>query len=123
MAVIGVDLAAMAQAVVKHWGLDETALEMMQPLPPQQSVHVPTAVDGWMRLVASCANETLAASRLQSPASGRALVQVCNRYAKALGATPEILNQALLAAHQKLGRHLRPSPGAASRSKKGEAPE
>jgi non-specific serine/threonine protein kinase len=107
MAVLGVDLPSMAHALARHWGLDETVQEMMQPLPLRQGVHPPTAADGWMRLVASCANETLNALRQPAAARPRALNQVANRYAKALGTTADSLKQSLQDAKDKLDRHLK----------------
>jgi non-specific serine/threonine protein kinase len=107
MAVLGVDLPSMAHALARHWGLDESVQDMMQPLPLRQGVHPPTSADGWMRLVASCANETLAAMR--QPGSGRlrALNHVATRYAKALGTSVDGLQLAVQSAQDKLDRHLK----------------
>lgn len=106
MAVLGVDLASMAHAMARHWGLDESVQEMMQPLPLRHAVYMPTSADGWMRVVASCANETLAALKLAGASQARALTQVANRYAKTLGTTPDKLKLALQEARIKLNRHL-----------------
>jgi eukaryotic-like serine/threonine-protein kinase len=110
MAVLGVDLASMAHALAKHWRLDESVQDMMQPLPLRRAVHMPTNADGWMRVVASCANETLATLKLHGPTQVRALTQVANRYAKTLSTTPETLKLALQEARIKLNRHLSAKP-------------
>jgi non-specific serine/threonine protein kinase len=106
MAVLGVDLASMANAMAKHWGFDESVQDMMQPLPLRQAVHMPISADGWMRVVASCANETLATLKLNGPMQTRAFTQVANRYAKTLSMTPDKLKLALQEARVKLNRHL-----------------
>lgn len=106
MAVLGVDLQSMANALARHWGLDESVQETMLPLPLNQSVVAPHTVDGWLRLVSSCANETLQAFDAPSAALPRALTQVANRYARALGVSVDSLKQAHVDARDKLARHL-----------------
>jgi non-specific serine/threonine protein kinase len=107
MAVLGVDLQSMAHALARHWGLDESVQETMQPLPTHQTVVAPYTVDGWLRLVSSCANETLQAFDAPAAAQPRALAQVANRYARALGVSVDSLKQAHLDARDKLARHLK----------------
>ncbi|MDP4300612.1 HDOD domain-containing protein [Leptothrix discophora] len=106
MAVLGVDLQSMANALARHWGLDDSVQETMLPLPLNQTVVAPHTVDGWLRLVSSCANETLQAFDAPTGAQPRALAQVANRYARALGTSVDILKQAYLDAREKLSRHL-----------------
>ncbi|MGY0194478.1 HDOD domain-containing protein [Leptothrix sp. BB-4] len=107
MAVLGVDLQSMANALARHWGLDESVQETMLPLPTHQTVVAPHTVDGWLRLVSSCANETLQAFDAPAAAQPRALAQVANRYARALGVSVDSLKQAYLDARDKLARHLK----------------
>ncbi len=112
MAVLGVDLSSLAHAVARHWGLDESVQDMMQPLPLEQTVRVPLAAGGWMRVVASCANEALGAfSQQPAAAQARSLALVAGRYAKVLGTSPESLKEILALARAKLEKHLtlRPS--------------
>lgn len=107
MAVLGVDLSSLAHAVARHWGLDESVQDMMQPLPLEQTVRAPLAAGGWMRLVASCANEALGAfSQQPAAAQARALALVAGRYAKTLGTSPENLKEVLALARAKLEKHL-----------------
>lgn len=106
MAVLGVDLESLAAAVARHWGLDETVQVMMRPLPLDQPVRAPESVDGWMRLVASCANEVLQVA-LQPPAQQiRALQAVAARYHKALGVTVETLKDAFTKARQRVNDRM-----------------
>ncbi|MEY8690189.1 MAG: serine/threonine protein kinase, partial [Leptothrix sp. (in: b-proteobacteria)] len=95
MAVLGVDLPSLANALAKHWGLTESVQVMMQPLSVRQLVHAPAQAEGWMRLVASCANETLNAFKHRSDNPIKALTQVANRYARTLGTTPDSLKEAM----------------------------
>lgn len=107
MAVLGVDLSSLAHAVARHWGLDESVQDMMQPLPLEQTVRSPTTAEGWMRVVASCANEALVAFSLQPAAlQVRALAKVSGRYAKVLGTSSDSLKELLAQARAKLDKHL-----------------
>jgi non-specific serine/threonine protein kinase len=105
MAVLGVDLQSLAMAVAKHWGLDDSMQEIMQPLAPDRTVRSPDSVADWLRLVASCANETLDAARKVGPAQNKAFATVAGRYAKTLDYSPEALKEALKAAKLKLDKH------------------
>jgi non-specific serine/threonine protein kinase len=106
MAVIGVSLEALAGAVARHWGLDERIRELIQPLSTRVAVHSPEHVEGWLRLVASCAYETVAVSQMPATAQGRALAVVAGRYARGLGTTVESLLDALVRARQRLAGHM-----------------
>jgi non-specific serine/threonine protein kinase len=114
MAVIGVSLDALAHAVAHHWGLDDRIRELMQPLSCHTAVHTPENVGGWLRLVASCAHECVAASSLPATSQGRALALVASRYARALGTTIESLREAIAEAKQRLANHMRSVPRASS---------
>jgi non-specific serine/threonine protein kinase len=102
MAVLGVDLESLAAAVARHWGLDEAVQVMMRPLPLDQPVRAPESVDGWMRLVASCANEVLQVALAPPAQQVRALQTVVARYHKALGVTVESLKDAFTKARQRV---------------------
>lgn len=106
MAVLGVDLAPLGAAVGRHWGLGEALQQMMRPLSTAQFVHTPDDVDGWVRLVASCANETLDVARLSAPKQARALSAVALRYQKVLDTTPETLREALIRARTRVNEYL-----------------
>jgi HD-like signal output (HDOD) protein len=106
MAVLGVDLGPLSAAVGRHWGLGEALQQMMRPLPVSQSVRAPDDVDGWVRLVASCANETLDISRLSPQKQGRALAAVAARYQKVLETTPESLREVLIRARSRVNEYL-----------------
>ncbi|MEO8297520.1 MAG: HDOD domain-containing protein [Burkholderiales bacterium] len=106
MAVLGVDLQSLAMAVARHWGLDETMQDIMQPLPRDRTVRSPDSVSAWLRLVASCANETLDAARLTGPAQNKAFAIIAGRYAKTLDYSPDVLKEALVSAKAKLDRHV-----------------
>ena len=106
MAVLGVDLAPLGVAVGRHWGLGEALQQMMRPLPTAQFVHTPDDVDGWVRLVASCANETLDVARLGATKQARALAAVALRYQKVLDTTPESLREALIQARTRVNEYL-----------------
>ena len=110
-AVLGVDLQSLAMAVAKHWGLDDSMQELMQPLARDRTVRSPEGVPGWLRLVASCANELLDAARQPALLQGKALAQVAARYARTLDYSPEALKEAMQAARRKLDPPARsPSP-------------
>lgn len=107
MAVLGVDMQSLAHAVARHWGLNEAMQSMMAPLATQQSVHSPTAADAWIRVVASCANETVEAMlQPQTTTRTRLLIKVASRYAKTLGTTPDSLKEVFAQARHKLETHL-----------------
>lgn len=105
MAVLGVDLPALALSMARHWGLGEVVLEMMVPLPLGQMVHTPVGQAGWFRLVASCANEILEADELAAPLQPRAFGLVVSRYAKSLGLTSDEIRASLIQARVLLSQH------------------
>ncbi|MFM2066163.1 MAG: hypothetical protein RLZZ584_1072 [Pseudomonadota bacterium] len=106
MAVLGVSLDALAAAVARHWGLDDAAQELMQPLPRNTGVHAPDNVHGWLRLVASCANEVVLSAALPAGHQGRALAQVAARYSRTLGVTVDNLRDSYTSARQRLNHHF-----------------
>lgn len=85
MAVLGVDLPSLARAVVRAWGMGARVEVLSTALAPDQIVRAPDDADGWMRLVASCANESLDVAGLTGPAAERAQTLIVDRYGHALG--------------------------------------
>jgi non-specific serine/threonine protein kinase len=79
---------------------------MMRPLSTAHFVHTPDGVDGWVRLVASCANETLDVARLSASKQARALSAVAQRYQKVLDTTPDTLREALIRARTRVNEYL-----------------
>jgi HD-like signal output (HDOD) protein len=112
MAVLGVDLQSLALAMAKHWGLGDTVQEMMQPLPLRQTVHTPDGTQAWVRLVASCANEMLAAWEGPTSLQTKTYTLIAARYHKALGLTLDEIREVLEKAQQLLAEHFQPKmPG------------
>jgi non-specific serine/threonine protein kinase len=111
MAVLGVSLEALAAALTRYWGLDDAMQEMMQPLPRSTAVHVPDGVNGWLRVIASCANEVVETSTLKPALQGRALAHVSMRYSRLLGVTVESLRDQYVLARHRLGKHLSDTGG------------
>lgn len=87
-AVLGVELPALTRAVLLHWGVGEELEGLAQPLSTDQPVRLPEQPAGWVRLVASCANETLRAWRDQPVRGGQPLETVAQRYGRSLGLQP-----------------------------------
>jgi non-specific serine/threonine protein kinase len=110
MAVLGVSREALASAVARHWGLDDEIQDMMPPLPRAIVIHAPDGANGWLRLVASCANEVIDTSTLAAALQGRALAQVAARYSRALGLTVDSLRDAFSRARRRLGSHFTAPP-------------
>lgn len=102
MAVLGVDLKTLAAALAKHWGMDDIMQTVMRPLPRERSVHTPHEIAEWLRTVASCANETLAALSLPTPLQTKALNAVSQRYLKVFAYSVDDLRQAAAKAEQLL---------------------
>jgi non-specific serine/threonine protein kinase len=101
MAVLGVDLDALADALARHWGLAESMQSMLRPLSADQPVRAPDNADAWIRLVASCANEVLAVALLPPAQQMRALGRVAARYHNALELGTEQLRDALVSARRR----------------------
>ncbi len=84
MAVLGVDLEAIAGAVARWWGLDESVLHMMHRQAPGGAVRQPENDDEWIRITASCANEVVDATALPAARVLPALQAVVHRYGRVL---------------------------------------
>ncbi|MEX8520778.1 MAG: serine/threonine protein kinase [Leptothrix sp. (in: b-proteobacteria)] len=106
MAVLGVDLRGLATAVVRHWGLDAGMQAMICPLPRDKVVYSPKTVEGWIGLIASCANELVDTSMMPTTIRAQAQARVTSRYAKTLGYSAEDLASVLLDARTRLAAHL-----------------
>jgi eukaryotic-like serine/threonine-protein kinase len=94
-AVLGVDIDAIGAAVARHWGLDDSVLHMIRRLPVATSVHTPETDDDMLRLVASCANETVEAVEQPVAKIQPALARVAQRYARTLEISARDLQDAL----------------------------
>lgn len=86
-AVLGVDSEALAAAVARQWGLDDSVVHMIRRVPLGAAVRQADTDDEVLRLAASCANEIVDAQGLPAPAALRALQRVTHRYGRALGLT------------------------------------
>lgn len=106
LAVLGVDMAGLTASFLRVWGLTEALLYRVRAIPPGRTIRTPTSPAGWVKLVASCANEIVAVSELPAPAQPMALTQVLDRYHQALALDAEQAHAALRQARDKLARHL-----------------
>lgn len=104
---IGVTLDDLATTALNVAGLSEVLHELITPCPPAKSVPSPHTPAGWVRVVASCANEVLAVNDQPPGAQQRVLTQVINRYHRSLGLDEKQVRLALGRARDKLARHLR----------------
>ncbi len=91
---LGMELDALALAVVSHWGLDTTMLYLLRPLSSNQPVQV-TGDDDLLRAVASAACEAVSASALPAQRCSAALDRVAQRYAAVLELDPAKLRRLL----------------------------
>lgn len=94
-AVLGVDIESIGSAVARHWGLDDGVLHMIRRLPTTTPVHPPETDDDMLRLVASCANETIEALEAPPTKVAQALARVAQRYARTLEIGVRDLQEAL----------------------------
>lgn len=85
LAVLGVDITTLAAAVGRRWGLDDSALHMIQRTSPGAPVRAGEADGDLLRMVASCANEVMDASRAAAHHQVSAMQRIVQRYGKALG--------------------------------------
>jgi non-specific serine/threonine protein kinase len=84
MAVLGVDLEAIGNAVARWWGLDETVLHMMRRHSLATAVRHPENDDEFIRVTTSCANEAVEAVGLPAAQALVALQAVVHRYGRVL---------------------------------------
>lgn len=81
--VLGLELEALALALLSHWGLDASMLALLPPLPTNQAVQV-VGEDGLLRAVVSAAREAVSALAMPAERSNAALDRVAQRYAATL---------------------------------------
>lgn len=106
LAVLGVDLPGLTESFLRLWGLNESLRQRVRPIPLDRRVQSPTTPGGWIKLVASCANEIVAVTELAQPEQPAALTQVLDRYQNALALDTEQVRSAMRQARDKLSRHL-----------------
>ena len=83
-AVLGADIEALGAAVARHWGLDDSVLEMIRRQPVATAVRSGDTDDEMLRSVASCANEAIDALALPAHRVQGALQRVVQRYGRVL---------------------------------------
>lgn len=115
MAVLGVDLESIANAVARWWGLDDSVLHMMRHHSPGAPVRHPENDDEQIRITASCANEAVDAASLPAARAMPALQAVAHRYGRALNLTLRDLQAVLqgLTPNAVHAEHELPAPGRA----------
>ena len=86
-AVLGVDIETMGAAVGRHWGLDDSVLQMIRRVPLAAPVHAPDGDDDLLRLTGSCANEVVDARAVPAAHRAAALHRGVQRYGRILGVT------------------------------------
>jgi eukaryotic-like serine/threonine-protein kinase len=102
-AVLGVDIESLACQVVRQWGFDEAVQKMMRRIPSDAMVHASSAEDEYLRALASCAHETVEASRLAAPKIPAALSLVVKRYGRVLALNQQSLTEALVKVQGAVG--------------------
>lgn len=105
MAVLGVDLPSLANAMAQHWGLGELARHVMHPLEDKHPVRTPQDNPGWIRLVASCANEILRASEQPGPKQQVRFERIATRYHQSIGLTSKEIIEVMGGARDLLRAH------------------
>ena len=122
-AVLGIDIEALGAAVARHWGLGEEMLHMIRCLPKDRPVRSPEGDSDILRITASAANEavdamlasaseglergepaptTMGIAAAKAAAAKAAVVRnlPAQRYAKSLGVTPRLVQEALATARE-----------------------
>ena len=92
-AVLGVELGALALAVLRHWGLHDRIVQAAQPCPLSKPVRTPVGAAATLRTVASLANEIVEAQNLGPQKAPAAMHQAYVRYARALALVPKECEQ------------------------------
>ena len=102
-AVLGVNIEALSNVVVRAWGLGDDVQQMVRRVPAGALVHKPDSDADVIRLTASAANEVIdAVSRVAPPRVAAAIAQVSQRYARALGLSAREIAEALPIASESL---------------------
>jgi eukaryotic-like serine/threonine-protein kinase len=87
-AVLGADIDAMGQAVLRWWGMDDAVLHMTRRLPLATPVRGVESDDDMLRAVASAANEAIDTLALAESRRAAALARVAHRYARVIDLPP-----------------------------------
>ena len=91
-AVLGVDLDAVGQALIRHWGLGDDIARWARRVPMDAAVPVPSTDEDFLRTLAGCANEAVHAAGQPPHRQEPALSRVVRRYAERVGiGLPELL--------------------------------
>ncbi len=93
-AVLGFDIEALGQAVGRHCGLDDAALQMMRRLPLHLPVHASVHDADLLRGSASCANELIDSQSWPAAERAAAPHRLAQRYARTLHVTAAELEDA-----------------------------
>lgn len=96
-AVLGADVEALGLAVARHWGLDESVVQMIRRLAPTGPVRHPEGDGEILRTTASCANDLVDALAQPARRVNAALNAVASRYARALNIHASDMQAALQA--------------------------
>ena len=106
------DIEALGAAVARHWGLGEEMLHMIHRVPLDRPVRTPDTDVEVLRITASAANEAVDAASNPPPdpaaAAGKPTREanprqsVALRYTRSLGLTPQVVQEALIAARTAL---------------------
>jgi eukaryotic-like serine/threonine-protein kinase len=96
-AVLGADIDAMGQAVLRWWGMDDAVLHMTRRLPLATPVRGVESDDDMLRAVASAANEAIDTLALAESRRAAALARVAHRYARVIDLPPRDWSAALQA--------------------------
>lgn len=106
LAVLGVDMEGLTASFLRLWGLTEALLYRVRAIPADVVIRTPTSAPGWVKLVASCANEVVVLSEQPEAGQPGALAQLLDRYHQTLGLDAAQVQAALHQARDKLARHL-----------------
>jgi eukaryotic-like serine/threonine-protein kinase len=106
LAVLGVDLPGLSLSFLRLWGLEDALRQRIKPIPLDRRILSPSTPSGWIKLVASCANEIVAVTELAQPDQPAALTHVLDRYHHALDLDTEQVRSAMRQARDKLSRHI-----------------
>ncbi len=86
-AVLGVDVDALGAAVGRHWGFEESVLQMIRRIPLSAPVHHADGDGDLLRLSACCANEVVDSRSVPIHHRAACLQKVVQRYGRMLGVT------------------------------------
>jgi non-specific serine/threonine protein kinase len=96
LAVLGVELEAVAASVARPWALGEGMTRLMRRVAPEAPVHAGAPDDEVLRATASCANDAVDALRLPPKERDRALAQIVMHYGAALSLNEQALRRDLV---------------------------